>query len=77
MTALTPHLDSDERLRERLRGRLKGALLIRILLISCFLGALALMYFYSGADRYTVPVVLLLWAIAATYAITQVSADLL
>jgi two-component system response regulator PilR (NtrC family) len=73
MTALTPHLDSDE----RLRGRLKGALLIRILLVSCFLGALALMYFYSGTDRYTVPVVLLLWAIAATYAFTLVSAVLL
>jgi two-component system response regulator PilR (NtrC family) len=62
---------------ERLRGRLKGALLFRVLVVSCFLGALALMYFQSGTERYAVSVVLLLWAIAITYAFTLVSAVLL
>lgn len=62
---------------ERLRDRLKATLLLRVLLVSAFLGALALAYFRSETDAYTVPVVLLLWAIAISYAVTLVSAVVL
>lgn len=63
--------------RERLRDRLKATLLLRVCLVSVFLGALALAYFRSETDGYTVPVVLLLWAIALSYAVTLVSAVVL
>ena len=66
----------DER-RERFRGRLKWFLLVRILLVSFFLGALALVYLGDPNQRYAVSVSILLLAIATTYALTIVSAVLL
>src|SRR5262249_50502076 len=59
---------------ERLRGRLKWFLFCRVLVVSFFLGALALIYLGSGEQRYAVSVNLLLLAITATYAFTIVSA---
>ena len=66
----------DER-RERFRGRLKWFLLVRILVVSFFLGALALVYLGDPNQRYAVSVSILLLAIATTYALTIVSAVLL
>ncbi len=63
--------------KERLRERLKATLLLRVLLVSLFLGGLAAAYFRSDFAGYTVPVVLLLWAIALTYAMTLISAVVL
>lgn len=59
---------------ERLRDRLKWFLFFRVLVASFFLGTLALVYLGSGQQRYAVSVSLLLLAIAATYALTIVSA---
>jgi len=73
MMALPP---PDER-TERLRDRLKWFLFSRVLLASFFLGALALLYLGSGEERYTFSVQLLLLAIAATYALTIISAVIL
>lgn len=63
--------------QERLRDRLKAALFLRVLLVSGFLGSLAVSFFRSQGEGYTVPVVLLLWAIAITYAVTLISAVVL
>lgn len=62
---------------EGLRNRLKATLLLRVLLASLFLGALAAAYFRSDTIGSAVPVALLLWAIALTYAVTLVSAVVL
>jgi two-component system response regulator PilR (NtrC family) len=59
---------------ERLRGRLKWFLFFRVALVSCLLGALALLYLSSGEDRYAVSINLLLFAIVVTYGLTIVSA---
>ena len=65
--------DVDER-TARLRDRLKWFLFFRVLIVSCFLGALALVYLREPNQRYAVSVSILLFAIAATYALTIVSA---
>ncbi len=65
--------DRDERLRERLQR----ALLFRLVLVSCFLGGLAWMFFRDGTERYTVSIIVLVWSIAATYAFTLLAAVLL
>jgi two-component system response regulator PilR (NtrC family) len=62
---------------ERLRGRLKWFLFVRVILVSVFLGALALLYLGSPNQQYAVSVSLLLLAIAVTYALTIISAVLL
>jgi two-component system response regulator PilR (NtrC family) len=59
---------------ERLRGRLKWFLFFRVLAVSCFLGALALLYLRVGEQRHAVSAGLLLFAIIVTYALTIVSA---
>jgi two-component system response regulator PilR (NtrC family) len=59
---------------ERLRDRLKWFLFFRVLLVSVFLGTLALLYLNSGEPRYAISVNLLLFAIIATYGLTIVSA---
>lgn len=59
---------------ERLRGRLKWFLFVRVVAVSLFLGALALLYLGSAHQRYATSLSLLLFAIAATYALTIVSA---
>jgi two-component system response regulator PilR (NtrC family) len=59
---------------EQLRGRLKWVLFARVVLASFFLGALALAYLRSGEPRYAVPASLLQLVIAATYALTIISA---
>ena len=66
----------DER-TERFRDRLKWFLLVRVLVVSFFLGALALVYLGDPGQRYAVSVSILLLAIATTYALTIVSAVLL
>jgi PAS domain S-box-containing protein len=63
----------DER-TERLRDRLKWFLFVRVLIVSFFLGALALVYLGELNHRYAVSVSLLLAAIATTYALTIISA---
>jgi len=63
--------------QERLRTRLKWFLFCRVIVVSFFLGALALLYLQSAAERYTVSVGLVLFAITSTYAFTIVSAVLL
>jgi two-component system response regulator PilR (NtrC family) len=63
----------DER-TERFRDRLKWFLFFRVLVVSFFLGALALVYLDDPSQRYAVSVSILLSAIAATYALTIVSA---
>jgi len=67
---------TDER-TERLRDRLKWFLFVRVLIVSFFLGALALVYLGEPNHRYAVSVSILLAAIATTYALTIVSAILL
>ncbi|HVO24983.1 MAG TPA: sigma 54-interacting transcriptional regulator [Candidatus Margulisiibacteriota bacterium] len=67
---------ADER-AERLRNRLKWFLFFRVLIVSVFLGALALVYLGEPNQRYAVSVSILLMAIATTYALTIVSAVLL
>jgi PAS domain S-box-containing protein len=66
----------DER-TERLRDRLKWFLFVRVLIVSFFLGALAMVYLGEPDQRYAVSVSLLLLAIATTYALTIVSAIVL
>ena len=63
--------------QERLRTRLKWFLFCRVIVVSFFLGALALIYLESAAQSYAVSVELVLFAITATYAFTIVSAVLL
>ncbi|GBD26705.1 Transcriptional regulatory protein ZraR [bacterium HR30] len=67
----------DPQVHERLRNRLKAALFLRVLLVSAFLGALALSFFRNQSEGYAVPTVLLLWGIAVTYAATLISAVVL
>ncbi|GIW46051.1 MAG: hypothetical protein KatS3mg077_3333 [Candidatus Binatia bacterium] len=67
----------DPTVQERLRDRLKAALFLRVLLVSAFLGALAISFFHNQSEAYAVSTVLLLWAIAITYAVTLVSAVVL
>lgn len=59
---------------EDLRGRLQWFLLGRLAVISCFLGAVAVMYLRSGEAGYVVSVHRILFTIAATYAFSMVSA---
>jgi two-component system response regulator PilR (NtrC family) len=61
---------------EKLRGRLKWGLFFRVLLVSVFLGLLALVDLQSEGQRYAVPINLLLLAIIGTYALTILSAVL-
>lgn len=67
----------DPQALERLRDRLKAALFLRVLLVSAFLGSLALSYFRNEGEGYAVSTVLLLWGIALAYAVTLVSAVIL
>ncbi|MCX8072092.1 MAG: sigma 54-interacting transcriptional regulator [Candidatus Binatia bacterium] len=67
----------DARAQERLRNRLKAALFLRVLLVSGFLGALALSFFRNQSEGYAVSTVLLLWGIALAYAVTLISAVVL
>ena len=64
---------ADER-TEHLRDRLKWFLFFRVLIVSFFLGALALVYLGEPSHRYAVSASILLLAIATTYALTIVSA---
>lgn len=59
---------------EQLRQRLKWFLFCRVLVISFFLGALALLYISSPQEHYIVSIDTLLLAVAAVYAQTIVSA---
>ena len=67
---MMPALDRTE----SLRTRLGWFLFVRVLLASGFLGALAVLYLRSGADRYTLSIQLLLLAIALIYCGTILSA---
>jgi two-component system response regulator PilR (NtrC family) len=69
--------DPIQKRTEPLRDRLKWGLFFRVVLVSVFLGLLALVDLAGPNDRYTVPINLLLLAIVATYALTIVSAVLL
>jgi two-component system response regulator PilR (NtrC family) len=64
---------ASEGLRERLQWFLFG----RVVVISCFLGVVAVSYLSSGEERYLVSVNRLLLAIVVTYAFSIVSALLL
>ncbi len=66
--------DQVDKGTERLRDRLKWFLFFRVLIVSFFLGALALVYLGDPTQRYAVSVSILLLAIATTYALTIVSA---
>jgi two-component system, NtrC family, response regulator PilR len=68
---------AQERASEDLRDRLKWFLFGRVVIISCFLGTVALLYLRQGEDSYAVPVNRLLFIVAATYAFSVVSAILL
>lgn len=59
---------------EALRGRLKWALFFRVLLVSVFLGLVAVASLRREEPRYAVPIDLLLLTIVATYGVTIVSA---
>jgi PAS domain S-box-containing protein len=69
--------DQLDQRTERLRDRLKWFLFFRVLIVSFFLGALALVYLGEPSQRYAVSISLLLLAIAATYTLTIVSAFIL
>jgi PAS domain S-box-containing protein len=62
---------------ERLRERLKWFLFSRVLLVSAFLGTLAVVYLRSGDQRHAASIQLLLLAIVLTYGCTIASAVLL
>src|SRR5512139_631063 len=59
---------------EHLCSRLKWYLFIRVILVSFFLGAVAVVYLRSDGVRYAVSINLLQLGIAITYALTIVSA---
>jgi PAS domain S-box-containing protein len=59
---------------EQLRRRLKWGLLFRVVLVSVFLGLLALVDLAGSNQQYAIPINLLLLAIVATYALTILSA---
>lgn len=61
---------------EQLRGRLERFLFFRVVLASLFLGALALALLLSGGQQYAVSIAVLQLSIAATYALTILSAVL-
>jgi two-component system, NtrC family, response regulator PilR len=71
MPATVDHRDAST---ENLRARLKWFLFCRVVIVSCFLGALSLAYLGSGEDGYTVSVSFIWSTIAATYALTIASA---
>jgi two-component system response regulator PilR (NtrC family) len=68
---------AQERASEDLRARLTWFLFGRVLIISCFLGTVALFYLRQGEESYAVPVNRLLLIIAGTYGFSMVSAILL
>ena len=59
---------------EQLRGRLKWGLFFRVVLVSVFLGLLALVDLAGPNKPYAIPINLLLLAIIATYSLTILSA---
>jgi two-component system response regulator PilR (NtrC family) len=69
-----PVIDAPGNDTEGLRGRLKLLLFFRVLIVSFFLGALALLYLGTGEQRYSVSVSWLLFSIIFTYALTILSA---
>jgi transcriptional regulator with PAS, ATPase and Fis domain len=68
---------AETKASEGLRQRLKWFLFGRVIVISCFLGVVAVSYLQTGEERYLVSVNQLLLTIAVTYAFSIVSALLL